>query len=124
MERVCEMNLDFWCQFSGVNQKRAIKYYGNSQDKIRYNLLAGVLGFRDSLLSYGLNSRCSPHELWILYASIKPINQDTATPMEKMKEIFIRSLGSQNVHIGFYEDWPTYVQDYYKEIEKCTKQNS
>ncbi|MEC7839780.1 MAG: hypothetical protein VX777_07055 [Chlamydiota bacterium] len=181
MERMTGENVEFWSKFYSEEQKIAKKSYRKSMGKVQANLIAGYMGFKDALQSYGIYQRTSPHEVWVLYASTTSISKDVqcapeniemvctvstsenvpftthmgitrtsrfaqktfdemirhpsismdlhaygaqvmkfrypekvhmiTTPMKVMEEIFKKTLGEDNVFIGYEEGWEDYLTE-------------
>lgn len=77
MERFGETNGDFWIKFLSKENKLAARSFKKCSDKTLQNLVTGTTGSVESLKTHLLVRDCIPHELWILYASVKSVSDGT-----------------------------------------------
>lgn len=85
MERICDENIRFWARFSRQEMKKSGKLYHKSGDITSKYLVTGAMGFRDSLVHYAIYRDMSPHELWILYASVKTVKVEIPCAIENLE---------------------------------------
>jgi len=85
IERFSEDNANFWTTFAGKQNKNASKLYNSSQNKTLKAILAGTIGFNDSLKCHQIFARNIPQELWILFASTELPKEDSFPDIESLE---------------------------------------
>lgn len=85
LERFCEENENFWNAFAYRQNKEAGRLYNSSQDKTLQAIIAGTIGFRDSINCHQIFAANIPHELWILFASTELPQEHSFPDIESLE---------------------------------------